>query len=346
MKSILYIFLLLFSNGVLCSQDSLEIQKHFSRFLDYTIQVKYSKDGLEWKIPSRYYPENHKSLRDLYVLFQGFDDNKYNNIDTLITQIKASMNSAGLKSNLNYFCVMFYKCNDTFLQALFHSGILGTEISSLYFVQCAVKSLASLSNQKKFSGIVFRLPKDNKLPSDFGRLEFEDLSIEDADSIILPEEIQKIQELKSIALKNIQHVILGNLALPSLKVLLLLSNHKNVLDSVLHNLDIFPNLEDLQIEYTIMDSLPSSITRLKYLNGLTLEGVGLSKVPDFLCEFDKLYRLSLRNLPIKTIPVCLSGLNSLSYINLQDTPHLNLSADLLQEFKRKKIQLILDERNE
>ncbi|MFN5309029.1 MAG: hypothetical protein ACK5C0_06450, partial [Candidatus Kapaibacterium sp.] len=90
----------------------------------------------------------------------------------------------------------------------------------------------------------------------------------------------------------------------------------------------------------------SSITRLKYLNGLTLEGVGLSKVPDFLCEFDKLYRLSLRNLPIKTIPVCLSGLNSLSYINLQDTPHLNLSADLLQEFKRKKIQLILDERNE
>lgn len=343
MKKQLYIILFLMSVGFSSSQDSLEIHNKYYAFLDYTIKFKCTRNGLEWNVPSVYTNKERIYRHFYYILFQGFNDTQYDNVDSLLYTIKTNLDSIRLNNNrILSYTLFFYKCDNTFLEAFFKSGVIDTTISSLEFFRCELKSCSLLHNQKKIESVQFCSPKNNRLPSDFAKLDTQHLVFEDIDSVILTNDLEKIQGLETIALKNIQQVVFG-VALPLLKGLLLLSNNKNVVDSALNNLDNFSNLEGLLIEDTKLDSLPSSITTLKHLKRLRVQGVGISKVPDFLCEFKKLFSMSLINLPIKTIPICLSEISSLSYIQIRDTPLLRLSEDLLQEFKRKKIRLILDD---
>lgn len=344
MKKLIIIYLLFIVNGILYCQDSLDIQK--LRFdLSNIIQLKYSNNHLFWNIPDRY-KENHPNTMDL--IFHGFDEYNYQNINDLISQIKTVLNRERLTEDLNLpinaSSMVLYKCSDTFLQELFRSGILDTTLESITLMKSELKSFTSLVNQKKIVLIEFLSCSIKELPAEIEKMQFEFLILDDFDSLSLTNKMNKLNGLRDLYLNNIRHLVIDDsFSLPYLNVLGIKLCSENICHLVLNKLNIFPNLKFLGIYDTKLDSLPSSITTLKHLKRLGLEGVGISKLPDFLCEFKKLISISLINLPIKTIPRCLSEISGLSHIQITDTPLLRLSEDLLQEFKRKKIQLILDD---
>ncbi|BDC34158.1 hypothetical protein Noda2021_01160 [Candidatus Dependentiae bacterium Noda2021] len=148
-----------------------------------------------------------------------------------------------------------------------------------------------------------------------------------------------VNGLTSLLKLNINNNFLDSIgdlrALTQLSILNLSSNTITSLCSLTNHLLIPTNLEELNISYNLMNTLPSSINTLTTLQVLDARCNSLTELPLRFHYLKHLHKLFLSNNKLKTIPLVL--ISALAFNDVNNHKYLDLSHNEIEEFEEPVI---------